>query len=201
MRGRHDYFLNRAARERLTVPVMPFSAIEDFGAGMYLGQRRASAASSDAPAIHAGEGGAAPTLTLHTPGERKNMRHDWKPIFVEALRNSGNVRAACQSASITRSNAYKARLIDPRFRASWDDAIEDAIDTLEAVAWQRARTGLSDQVLMMLLRSHRPQLYRERVHIEVTREQDIAVVMKARGVTRDEAESAIAEAERLTSAG
>lgn len=129
------------------------------------------------------------------------MRRDWQPKFIEALRNSGNVRAACQAASISRTNAYKARNNDPKFRAAWDEAIEDAIDTLEAVAWQRARGGLSDQVLMMLLRAHRPQLYRERVQVEVTREQDIEVVMRARNVTREEAERAVAEAERLIAGG
>lgn len=61
---RYIYFLDPTARARLTVPVLPFTAIEQAGAGMYLGQPRASEASSDAPAIHAGEGGAAPTLTL-----------------------------------------------------------------------------------------------------------------------------------------
>ncbi len=61
---RYIYFLDPTARDRLTVPVLPFTKIAEMGAGMYLGQPRASEASSDAPAIHAGEGGAAPTLTL-----------------------------------------------------------------------------------------------------------------------------------------
>lgn len=61
---RYIYFLDPTARGRLTVPVLPFTKIAEMGASMYLGQPRASEASSDAPAIHAGEGGAAPTLTL-----------------------------------------------------------------------------------------------------------------------------------------
>ena len=61
---RYIYFLDPTARARLTVPVLPFTKIAEMGASMYLGQPRASEASSDAPAIHAGEGGAAPTLTL-----------------------------------------------------------------------------------------------------------------------------------------
>jgi len=36
---RYIYFLNPAARERLTVPVLPFSKIDELGAGMYKGQR------------------------------------------------------------------------------------------------------------------------------------------------------------------
>lgn len=37
---RYVYFLNPAARERLTAPVLPFSAIAEAGAGMYLGKAR-----------------------------------------------------------------------------------------------------------------------------------------------------------------
>ena len=37
---RYIFFLNPAARLRLTVPVLPFSKIEEMGAGMYKGQAR-----------------------------------------------------------------------------------------------------------------------------------------------------------------
>lgn len=63
---RYVYFLNPAARDRLTVPVLPFSAIDEHGARMYRG--KSPEASSDAPAIHAGEGGAAPTPALQDKG-------------------------------------------------------------------------------------------------------------------------------------
>lgn len=36
---RYLYFLNPSARERLTVPVLPFSRIDELGASMYRGQR------------------------------------------------------------------------------------------------------------------------------------------------------------------
>ena len=37
---RYIYFLDKACRERLTVPELPFSAIEEAGAGMYKGIKR-----------------------------------------------------------------------------------------------------------------------------------------------------------------
>ena len=55
--------LRPGVRERLTVPILPYSAIAEAGAGMYLGRPKDS---SEPPAHHAGEGGAAPTRTLHT---------------------------------------------------------------------------------------------------------------------------------------
>lgn len=67
---RYIYFLDPSCRERLTVPVLPFSEIEERGARMYKGAAmresvtRAGSIVADAPAIHAGEGGAEPTPAL-----------------------------------------------------------------------------------------------------------------------------------------
>jgi hypothetical protein len=64
---RYIYFLNPAAKSRLTVPILPFSEIERRGAGMYLGKpKRASSESSDTSAIHAEKGGATPTDALQS---------------------------------------------------------------------------------------------------------------------------------------
>jgi len=44
---RYVYFLNIEARQRLTVPILPFSRIDEMGAGMYKGQARAKQAITD----------------------------------------------------------------------------------------------------------------------------------------------------------
>ena len=41
---RYIYFLNPKARERLTVPIIPFSRIDEMGAGMYRGEKRSKQA-------------------------------------------------------------------------------------------------------------------------------------------------------------
>lgn len=61
---RYIYFLDPTARDRLTVPIIPFSEIEKRGAGMYRGKPRAGSIASDVPATQAGEGGATPTPAL-----------------------------------------------------------------------------------------------------------------------------------------
>lgn len=64
---RYIYFLNPAAKERLTVPILPFTEIQRRGAGMYLGKpKRAGSDTSDTPAFQAGEGGSLPTPALHS---------------------------------------------------------------------------------------------------------------------------------------
>lgn len=76
---RYVYFLHPAARARLTVPVLPFSAIEKAGARMYRGEKpkaldetckdevlqTIASASSEASEHPSEVGGAAPTRTLN----------------------------------------------------------------------------------------------------------------------------------------
>ena len=63
---RYIYFLNPAARQRLTVPILPFSKIDEIGAGMYKGKpkRMTEANSGDQPE----SGGATPTHALQSNG-------------------------------------------------------------------------------------------------------------------------------------
>jgi len=61
---RYIYFLNPDARSRLTVPIIPFSKIEELGAGMYKSEKISRAKEQDAEHPSA-LGGASPTCTLH----------------------------------------------------------------------------------------------------------------------------------------
>jgi hypothetical protein len=65
---RYIYFVDPTARERLTVPILPFSEIDKRGAGMYKGKQRlqsgASSADSGTPGNQPEGGGAIPTDAL-----------------------------------------------------------------------------------------------------------------------------------------
>ena len=67
---RYVYFLNPAARQRLTVPILPFSKIDEMGAGMYKGVRRGK---QDNSGDQFEIGGAAPTTTLQS---KKEVSHE-----------------------------------------------------------------------------------------------------------------------------
>lgn len=67
---RYIYFLNPAARQRLTVPILPFSSIDEMGAGMYKGVRRGK---QDNSGGQFEIGGAAPTTTLQS---KKEVSHE-----------------------------------------------------------------------------------------------------------------------------
>lgn len=61
---RYVYFLNSLARDRLTVPIIQFSKIEEMGAAMYRGEKVTRVKKQDSE--HPSElGGAVPTDTLH----------------------------------------------------------------------------------------------------------------------------------------
>lgn len=110
-------------------------------------------------------------------------KREWKVKFLAALRTSGNVRLACDEAGVDRSWAYKQQKRSLEFAEQWAEALQEAIDRLEAEAWKRARDGVtrhkpifyrgdkvgeeiiteySDTLMVLLLKSHRPNVYRER---------------------------------------
>lgn len=65
---RYVYFLDPSWRQRLSVEEIPFSAIDDLGAGMYRGEKRRGKHRGDATPIQGGEGGSSPTSALHPNG-------------------------------------------------------------------------------------------------------------------------------------
>jgi hypothetical protein len=100
--------------------------------------------------------------------------------FLKALADTGSVTAAVAVAGTSRSRVYELRRSDPAFAVSWDEAEEIADDGLEAEARRRAVDGVleplvsggrvvrddagqpivirrySDNLLLALLRAHRP---------------------------------------------
>jgi hypothetical protein len=73
---RYVYFINKAAKDRLTVPILPFSKIDEMGAGMYKGERLTIAERKDTienkrvneanSSDQLESGGATPTHTLQS---------------------------------------------------------------------------------------------------------------------------------------
>jgi hypothetical protein len=89
----------------------------------------------------------------------------WKAVFLEALRQHGQVTKAAKRARIGRMTAYRERDADPVFAQAWRDALDIGVDALEDEARRRAFDG-SDTLLIFLLKGHRPERYRERQHVQ-----------------------------------
>lgn len=106
----------------------------------------------------------------------------WAPAFLTALRNSGNVRASAQKVGISRRLAYKVREEEPEFKKLFDDAQEDAIDLLEAMARKRAMEG-DTTLLIFMLKSLRRSVYGDRLRVDnITIEQEAVKMAELAGV-------------------
>lgn len=101
-----------------------------------------------------------------------------RAAFIDRLRSSANVSAAARAAGMSRSSAYALRHRDEGFRAAWDEALEEALDDLEAELRRRAIEGVdkpvfyggkecgtvksySDTLGMFLLKSRRGEVFAE----------------------------------------
>ena len=121
---------------------------------------------------------------------------EWRPPFLLTLRNTGNVRLACQAAGISRKSAYGARLQSPEFAEQWAEAMEDAIDVREAIAVDRAKK-MSDVLLIFLLKSHRPNVYRETLNLRIEHARILEETRKLAEERGLDPDAAVAEAKAL----
>lgn len=128
--------------------------------------------------------------TVSTPTRR---RPDWATRFIDVFAATGNVRLAAGAAGVSRDAPYKRAQANTAFAAEWLRAREDAVDMLEAEARRRALNA-SDSLLMFLLKSERPERFRERVDVRFDIRREAERIATRLGV---DPEAAIAEAERI----
>ena len=100
--------------------------------------------------------------TKSTP--KRKSRRDWKPIVLRWLAKTSNIGEACKRAKIDRHTFYNHRNADPVFAAQVEDALESGTEGLELIARKRAEKT-SDTLMIFLLKSHRPEKYRERYDV------------------------------------
>lgn len=126
---------------------------------------------------------------IETPPEELT---GWKAAFIAALRDTPNIAAAARAAGMNRQYVYEARKADPIFAVAWDDALEEAVDAVEAEAFRRATQGtrrgvyykgsrvgsyreFSDGLAMFILKAHRGSKYRDKVSTEHSGEVKVLV--------------------------
>src|SRR5690349_20711519 len=108
-----------------------------------------------------GESNGEPITNLTTKKRGRDRTPFQKRKFLRALRENPNVTAACRRAAISRESVYTWRKSDAEFASAWANKMEMAIDALESEAIRRAKKD-SDLLLIFLLKSHRPSVYRDR---------------------------------------
>lgn len=122
----------------------------------------------------------------------KALTTDTRDDFLKTLAATGNVSLAAEAAGMSRQALYRLRAADDAFAQAWAEALEEAVDALDAEARRRAVEGscrpvfyrgqvvgemrhYSDTMLMFLLRAHRPEIYGSRA---VGAEDDERVILE-----------------------
>ena len=95
---------------------------------------------------------------------RRKRAPVWHDTFLHVYAQTGNVAASCRAAGITQQAFYKNYHLDDEFAQRAEEAKEQSIAILELDL--RKRSGHSDVLLMFLLKSLRPDVYRERHEIQ-----------------------------------
>ncbi len=72
---------------------------------------------------------------------RRTRTKDWRPKFLEGLAYSGIVKMAAEAVKVGRTTVYAERERNSVFAASMDDALEEALDTLEGEVFRRGVMG------------------------------------------------------------
>lgn len=119
-----------------------------------------------------------------TPKQAVRAKHAFLQDFVRWA----NISSACVAAGVTRDTYYRWIEHDANFAAAVNLANEAATERLEREAWRRATEGspyrrtsywhgepvgtdekieYSDQLMMLLLRARKPDIYREKVDVTV----------------------------------
>ena len=102
-----------------------------------------------------------------TAAKNPNDRTARKQAFLDELRQRYSVYHACKAAGIGRTTVYAWRQDDDEFAKAWDAALADAVDVLEASAYQRALEG-DTALTKFLLKGALPDKYKERTATELT---------------------------------
>ena len=100
---------------------------------------------------------------------------DEKVQFLTTLRDTFNVSKAASVISRHRSSLYKLRQSDEDFAAAWDEVIEECLDELEEVVYQRAREGKQALYPIFVLKHRRPDRWGDRLKVEADNRVEFVV--------------------------
>ena len=73
-------------------------------------------------------------------------KKNWERIFINALAETSNVKAACELAVVSQSLVYKTRRENAEFARQWYAALAEGYDNLEMELLSRLREGRLEDV-------------------------------------------------------
>lgn len=121
----------------------------------------------------------------HIKKEDSRTTEQIKEAVLETFRDCCNITKSCKKNRLARRTFYRWLNEDADFKKSFNEAAQLAIGVLEDEAKRRALEGVnepvyylgkkvgqvkkySDTLLIVLLKAHAPEKYKERNHTELT---------------------------------
>lgn len=138
-----------------------------------------------------------------------------KEEFLNHFKTTGNITKSSRAVGIARSTAIRWREEDSGFAKDFDNAVEEALDLMEAECKRRAEEGCdkpvfyqgaecgaikeySDTLMMFFLKGNRPEKYKDRVETNITG----TLTVRPEELTDEQLEAIIkAESKRLLTEG
>jgi hypothetical protein len=97
---------------------------------------------------------------------------EWVPRFLEEFRKLGVVAWAAEKSGISRGYIYQYRQANPDFAARFKEAEAESTEWLESAAVKGAVFDGNPTLLIFLLKSRRPDVYRDNVNVKHSGDPD-----------------------------
>lgn len=118
----------------------------------------------------------------------------WMGPFLAELEKMPNVSRASRVVGINFRMAYWWRDNHPDFAEAWKKACEVGVETLEEIAWNRAADPNYENpaLIIFLLKSYKPERYRETRKVELGTTNNEPVVFEVRAMDYRQAVQSLA---------
>ena len=93
-------------------------------------------------------------------------RYAWVGPFLETFRISANVSASARAAKVNRWTPYDLRNRNPDFASLWNDAEQEALDSIELTVFNLALGGDRD-LAKFYLRNRRPEVWNKAPDLQI----------------------------------
>jgi hypothetical protein len=102
--------------------------------------------------------------TNRTP--KKDPQPDWALNFLTHLRFRGSISAAAIATKVGRRTVYDLRERDASFDKQVREIGEECVENVQSTLYQRAVSGASDAAIIFFLKTHKPEVYGDKLRAE-----------------------------------